>query len=171
MKKFALKILVGKNIPHLARLAMTALGSLILTSSLFSPETVALDPALGEAATQIQVPSEAEVKDGLTGGELAGVALGLLLVWASRLLSFARAQNLDWLAKIAGPFIGRSVPSLFRAILIAIGAAGAWFTKEPAAAPEVIADHPLSTLLASVMSVLFANFLSSTEDAKRNPVT
>lgn len=170
MKEKLLKLLVGKNLPHLARVACTALGAWLLTGALFSPETVALDPSLGAAVEAIGAPSVAQVEDGLNVGELVAAIGGALLIWVSRLLSWLRAKNYDWLANIIGPLIGRSLPSLLRAGMTSLAVVLARFAVEPGVAPEALADKPLASVLGAVAIVLFNNFLSATEDAKRNPV-
>lgn len=170
MKEFIIKLIVGKNLPHLGRVAVTALGSLLLSTALFSPETAALDSTLGEAVELIGAPAASDIDEGVTFGEFARAILGIGLIWFSRFLSYLRAKNLDWLANLVGPLLGRSVPSLIRALLVGVGTTMAYFTKEPSAAPEILADQPVASLVTAAGSFLLANFLSGTEDAKRNPV-
>lgn len=167
---FLYKIFIGKNLPHLGRVAATFLGSLMLFFPVFAPAGVPLDPVFTEAAEIADVPTQAEVEDGLTIGEFVWIILGSLMVWATRFLSWWRARwNPDFLARYLGPVIGRSITSLFRATLVGISALLTRFLAEPAAAPEVLADRPLATVFSAIGAVLLANWLSATEDGKRNP--
>lgn len=168
--KALLKLVVGKNIPHIARVVVTFVGGLLLATPLFSPDTVALDPGVGSAITEIGAPSAAEVKDGLNVGELIGAGLGLVAIWVSAFVSYLRAKNYDWLANLIGPLIGRSLPSLGRRVLVILAALLARASAQPEMAPEALANLPVATALGSVLLVAFANLWSATEDAKRNPV-
>ena len=169
MKDKLLKLIIGKNLPHVARVLVTALGAFILTGQMFTGDP-ALDPTVGDAVEQIGVPSAEQVKDGLTIGEIVSWVSGILLMWASRAISYARAKKLDWLANLIGPLIGRSLPSFGRAALVAIAGALARFTAQPELAPEVLADQPAANVIGAVLLVLLSNVFSATEDAKRNPV-
>lgn len=170
MKNKIIKAVIGKNLPHVARVLMTALGAFILAGPMFTGDVPALDSTLGDAAEQVGVPSAEQVKDGLTNGEIAGWFSGILLMWASRAISYARAKKLDWLANLIGPLIGRSLPSLIRAGLVAVAGALARFTAQPELAPDALADQPAANVIGAVLLVLLSNVFSATEDAKRNPV-
>jgi len=161
---------VGKNVPSLARALVTMLGTLLLASGLFDPAGVPLDPALADAAGQVEAVTPDQVKDGLTVGETVQVVMGILLLWASRLNSFLRAKNLDGVAKALGWLIGRSVPSLIRAGLTSCSALLAYLTATPDVAPDVIANHPLSSIAAAVLTFGLGRVMSAIEDGKRNPV-
>lgn len=170
MKDLLYNLVIGKNLPHAGRWLATFVGSLFLTGALFSPETTALDASLADAAIAVQAPSAAQVEDGLTVQETFGTIGGFLLIWGSRLVSFFRAKNLDWVARIFGVFIGRSIPSGLRALMVIAAGALARFTAQPELAPEVLAQMPLANVLTAIALVIFANLTSATEDAKRNPV-
>lgn len=170
MKEKLIQLVVGKNIPHLARVAITALGAWLLTGSLFSPDTVALDPSIGDAIVEVQAPSAEQVQTGLEVKEIFGIIGGFGLIWLSRFLSYLRAKKLDWLANWIGPLIGRSLPSLLRAGMTIAAAAFARFTAQPDLAPEAFADMPLASALAAGLLIVANNIFSATEDAKRNPI-
>lgn len=171
MKEKLIKFVVGKNLPHLARVACTFIGSALLATAVFSPEAAPLDAGVGEVIEQVPVPSAEGVRDGLTVGETVASVVGLLALWASRLMSWLRARNYDWAARIAGPLIGRSLPSFFRFLLVAAAGLLARLTAQPELAPEALANMPLATALGAIGAVLLANWSSATEDAERNPVT
>ncbi len=171
MKTQLIKFIIGKNTASLARAAATFVGSLLLASALFNGEGVALDPSIGgDAAVQANAPDAAAVKDGLTLGELASGTAGLILIWGSRFVSWLRARNLGWAARGVGFLIGRSVPSLIRAMLTAFAGGLAYLTGNPAEAPEVVAEHPVASVFAAMISFGMARWMSATEDAERNPV-
>jgi len=170
MKDKLLKLIVGKNLPHLARVAITALGAWLLTGALFSPDTTALDPAIGDAIAEVHAPSAEQVRDGLDIGEIFGVVGGTFLIWLSGFLSYLRGRNYDWLANWLGPIIGRSLPSLLRAGMTVLAAAFARFTAQPELAPEAFAQMPAATAIGAVLLVIANNVFSASEDAKRNPV-
>lgn len=161
---------IGKNLPSFARAIATFVGTVLLSTVVFDPGGVALDPALGEAADNLAVPSAAQIQDGVTFGEALSVVGGILLIWVSRFTSFLRAKNLPRVAKYVGPLIGRSIPSLIRAALTAVSAGLAYLTASPAARPEDLADQPLTLGIGAALSFLMARVLSATEDAKRNPI-
>lgn len=170
LKNKVIALIVGKNLPHLARLIATWLGSLLLLTPLFSSNAHPLDPSLVDVAGSIHAPSAAAVQDGLTMGEISATIAGLLAIWASRLISWFRAKNLDWLGSKIGFLIGRSLPSLGRAILVGISALLARSGIQPDAAPDALSKMPLANLIGAVLAVLIANLMSATEDAKRNPI-
>lgn len=172
MKEKIVSYLIGKNLPHLARVLMTALGALLLTLPLFDGKAEAIDPSLIEAIEATDAPSRAEVEDGLTLSEVAGAILGFLLIWASRLVSWVRSINPQVGAWI-GAFIGRSWPSLGRALLTGAGVVTArWIGSDNP--PEVIVNTPLDSLigqgLALLVPIILGNIWSKTEDGKRNPI-
>lgn len=170
MKDLLFKLIIGKNLPHFARWLATGLGAILLTGPLFSPKTEALDAGLGPAAVEIGAPSADQVQDGMTVGELMAALGGTALIWSSRFISWMRARNLTGLARLIGPLIGRSIPSALRALMVIIAGALARFTAQPEIAPDVLAGMPVANVIGSVLLVMFANLMSATEDAKRNPV-
>lgn len=171
MIKSLAKFVIGKNLPSFARSIATFIGTLLLSTVVFDPGGVALDPSLGDAADVIAVPSAAQIQDGATFGETLSVLGGILLIWGSRFVSFLRAKNLDRVAGYVGPFIGRSIPSLLRAALTALSAGLAYLTASPAARPEDLVNQPITLGIGAVLSFILARVMSATEDAKRNPVS
>lgn len=172
MKEKIVSYLIGKNLPHLARVIVTGLGFLLLSLPLFDGKAVAIDPSLVEAIEATDAPSRAEVEDGLTLNEIVGALLGVMLIWTSRVISRIRAINPQvgtWL----GGFIGRSWSSFGRAMLTGAGVLVArWIGSD--APPEVIVDTPLDSILgqglALLVPILLGNVWSKKEDGKTNPV-
>lgn len=165
-----LVFVVGKNLPHLVRLIMTWLGAFILAGPVFDSGGIPLDPALADAAIAAGVPAAAQVQDGLTVGEVFSVVSGMLLIWGSRLMSLVRASRVDWLAGIIGPLIGRSLPSLLRAALVAVSGFLVRYTGEGAFGVDSLSGANVGAVVLAVLSVLFANWFSHVEDGNRNPV-
>jgi hypothetical protein len=165
-----IKFIVGKNAASLGRAIATFVGTLLLSTALFDPAGVPIDPALADAAGQVPAVTVDQVKDGLDVQETLNIILGTLLLWASRLVSWLRAKNKDGLAKWLGWLIGRSVPSLMRFLLTGASALVAYLTANPGVAPEWIKEQPLSWVFVSLVTFALARFNSATEDAKRNPV-
>lgn len=168
MKLKFLNFLVGKNVSRIARVILTALGTFILTLPLFDPAGVALDPTLGDAADAVGGVSAETIQSGdFSLADLGTVLGGLVLIALSRIISWARAKNstvTEWLA----PIVGRSVPSLIRALLTAAGVFLARYTGSDMA-PEAIAQMPLAEVLALALPILIGNVFSAIEDGKKNP--
>lgn len=170
LKLWAVKTVVGKNLPHLGRLCATLVGAFILAGPLYDAKTEALDPAVQEGAEQIQVPDATTVAQDPTVGTGVQALLGVLLIWGSRVVSWLRAKNLPSLAKWCGWLIGRSLPSMGRSILVVGAGMLARFTAQQEMSPEDLAGTPLAAIFASVLAVMAANLWSAIEDGKRNPV-
>lgn len=168
MKLKLLNLVVGKNISRITRVLLTGLGALLLSLPLFDPSGIALDASLGETAEEIGgVPAEKIEAGETTVGDFFTIVGGMLLLWSSRIISRFRAQN-PQVAGWLGWIIGRSIPSLIRAGLTATGVFLArWLGTD--AAPEAVADLPLSQVLALALPILIGNIFSAIEDGKKNP--
>ncbi len=173
MKSLLFKIFVGKNAPALGRALAQFIVGAILASVLYAWHGSALpespipgaDPALVEAF-DATAPSADEIRDGLDMQETVKVVMAFFILWVSRLTSFLRARNLDWLAQMIGWIIGRSIPSLFRC-LMDVASGGLLYIG------IAKADAPQATLVSviSAMVLWIASRISSAiEDGKRNPV-
>lgn len=171
MKSLIFKLFVGKNSASLGRAAATMLGGVILGSVLYSsgnlPDILAHpapdDVVLADAFNEV-VPSADEVKDGLTVEETVRTGFGFLLIWVSAFISYLRAKNLDWLANILGPLIGRSIPSLVRRSMTAVSGMLLYLGIQGST------DLPLAGVGESIILFVLGRALSAWEDGKRNPV-
>jgi hypothetical protein len=163
--KLAFKIIqyvVGKNSAHIARKLQTFIGGLLLSSALF---TGVIDPDIAGNLDGYNPLTPGEISDGLTGGELIRAVLGFILIWASRIMSFLRARNLDWAAEWAGLLIGRSIHSLGRALFVVYASMLAYLgiNEDPEGAIS------LERILAAAIAFAMAGIYSSLQDEKDNP--
>lgn len=170
LKLWAVKTVVGKNLPHLGRVCATFIGALILAGPLYSAKTEALDDSLADGATQIQVPDPTEVAQEPTVGTGVQALVGILLIWGSRVVSWLRAKNLPTLARWSGWLIGRSLPSVGRSLLVVFAGILARFTAQQEMSPEDLSSTPMAAVFTSILAVMAANLWSAIEDGKRNPV-
>lgn len=164
--QIALKIIryvIGKNAAHIARKLQTFIGGLLVSSSLF---TGTIDAGLAENLEGYNPLTPGEINDGLTGGELIRVVLGFILIWASRIMSYLRARNLDWAAEWAGLIVGRSIHSLGRALFVVYASMLAWLglNEDPNGAIS------LERIIAAAIAFGVAGIYSSLQDGKDNPV-
>lgn len=161
-----LRFIIGKNSFHIARKIQTFLGGLLMSSVLFTGE---IDPSLAENAGHFIEPvTQAEIKDGLTLGEVMRVVAGFALWWGSRIISYFRARNRDVVAKFAGIIIGRSIHSLYRSLMTL--AASALTFLGISGTGDGLLETPLVTIIGAAL-LLAGNGLSSFfQDSKPNPV-
>lgn len=167
------KLLIGKNLPHLSRRLATFVGGLLIASVLFVQNSVEFptefQPIPGESIA-LPSPSEAEVRDGVSVGELLRVVIGVVMVFAARVTSFLRAKNLGVVANVLGPLIGRSLPSLFRAGLTLAASFLAFLTGMTGFDLGEIEGMQVTAFVGFIMSWLATSLLSMIEDGKRNPI-
>lgn len=179
MINWFVKMFVGKNAPALGRAMANWVAGLFLASVLFNStagmadvlattEGAQIDPALAEAFDQVAVPRE-EVEDGLTVEETVRLLFAFALAWVSRLNSWLRAKNKDWLANAVGFVIGRSIWSLFRFALELVSGAVAFLAINPDATPEALSAMPLAGFGEALILFCLGRLLSAIEDGKRNP--
>jgi hypothetical protein len=138
----ALRVLIGKNVPSLARWAQTALGAWLVTLGL-------MDPATAE--------------NGFTLGELVMSLGGVFLVLESRFNNWWRGRNLYGVnLSPLGSVIGRSGLSLVRAVLNMLSAwlvtVGA-FDMEPAALEAL----PFDAVITGIVGMLVTRLMSWAE--------
>ena len=168
MKLKILNLIVGKNLSRIPRVVLTALGTYLLTLPIFDPAGAPLaDPGLAAPASEIGSVTAEQVQDGLTLREIVQIIGGMLMIWLSRAVSFFRAK-FPTLAPAVGVFVGRSIPSLIRAVLTATGVFLARFLGSDMA-PEAIADMPLVELGGLILPILIGNVCSALQDGKANP--
>jgi len=171
IKQFIFKSFIGKNIPTGARAITTFLASSLLiapsvTKIFYDGE---IEPELAEAHQSIQVTKD-EVNDGLTVGEVVRLIAGASIAWASAFISWSRARKLDWLGKNLGFLFGRSVDSLVRRLLTLISGGIAYLSSNPEMAPEIIANHPVESVIASILTFASGRLISAFIDSGKNPI-
>lgn len=158
---FILKLIIGKNTPALVRRIVTWIGAALVALAA-THAAGPLDPSLGAASSLGDISAE-----NLTLGQVVQVVTGLLMIYASRLMSFLRARRLDLVASWVGPLIGRSIPQLLGAGLTAVSG---WLavlginSEDPA-------SLPVATIIGAIVSWALAAALSAWEDERRNPHT
>lgn len=167
-----LKYFVGKNIPHLARKIQTFVGGILIGSVVLVPSAV--DPTLIEGAgPDVVLPSAEEVASldpgNLTFGETIRLIMGMIMIWASRIMSWLRSRNRDWIADWFGLFVGRSLDSLGRAALTGMAGVMAWLSAQNFD-PADLENAPLSSLFVALLGWMLASWSSSTQDRSLNPV-
>ena len=173
MKSLLFKLFIGKNLPAFGRAIAQLIVGAILASVLYhgaaslpgmSP-IPGEDPALVDAYHQT-APAADQIADGLDMEELVKVLVAFTILWVSRLNSFLRARNLDWLAKIIGWLIGRSIPSLCRTLMDVAAGGLLYLGIAKADAPGAT----LVTVITAVLAWIASRLSSALEDGKRNPV-
>ncbi|MGE0412003.1 MAG: hypothetical protein AB7I98_03975 [Verrucomicrobiales bacterium] len=183
LKEILLKSLIGKNAPHLGRRIATFVGSLLLLTAPFSATPQPLDPAIADVAVEegghiesaaqgdtiaeeINLPSVAEVNDGLTTSEIIHWGGGFLLILGSRVTSFLRAKNVGWLANIFGFLIGRGVHSAVRAGMTGLSA----YLTVRGFTPNGDGSFGLAELLSAGLVWGATGLYSWWQDGRQNPV-
>lgn len=176
LKAWIVKAWIGKNAPSYGRAVTQVLAGLILTSFLFTGDvdlTTGLDADIApefQGAAELVAISRAEVEDGLTFEELAKLLAMAVLAWATRVVSWLRAKNLDGLARVFGWLIGRSIWSFVRFLLEMAAGAMLYFGIMPEASPDLVAALPVDQFLSALILFVSARLLSGAEDSGRNQI-
>lgn len=161
---FILRSFLGKNSANLARRITTWIGGLLLSSVIF---TGAIDAAI-DIDPDFNPITEEEIDDGLTVGELIRALIGFALFQGSRVMSYLRGRNWDWAAEWVGIFIGRSLPSFFRALMTLTSSALVYVGITESA--EGLPGVPLVDIIVGIIAFLIAGISSYLQDSKVNPV-
>jgi len=155
-----LQWVVGKNSAHIARKIQTFIGGFLLSSALFKPGSI--DGAIELEGYTPLIP--AEISDGLTTGETMRAIIGFILIWASRVISYLRARNLDWAAEWVGLLIGRSVHSLARALMTVYAAMLGYLGIQGDQGMD------LEKLLTAAIVLVVNGIYSKWQDEQANPI-
>lgn len=158
-----IQFVIGKNSAHIARKLSTWIGGFLLASI-----ALPIDPGIPMEGFEGLTPEE--INDGLTMGELFRGMIGFAMFGASRAMSFFRARKLDWLAEWFGLLIGRSVHSLYRALLTVTSSFLLWAGFNGGTGEEGLLASPLANIIAGLIAFLIAGIYSSLQDGKQNPV-
>ncbi len=173
MKSLLFKLFIGKNLPAFGRAIAQLIVGAILASVLYDvaaslPGMSPIpgeDPALVDAFNQT-TPAAEQIADGLDMEEIVKLVVAFAILWISRLNSFLRARNLDWLAQMIGWLIGRSIPSVCRCLMDLLSGGLLYIGIAKADAPGAT----LATVITAVLAWIASRISSAMEDAKRNPI-